>query len=102
MNVVYLFLVCLISTYKLNGKNKKEILTTNNLDQIYQTKLQKEFLATSDFTCVFRCTSEINEKSIINKYREINSFSEKQTDLIKKIDQQYYCSSVKPLYTIKL
>ena len=42
MNVVYLILLSLISTYKLNSKHKKEILTTNNLDQVYQTKLQKE------------------------------------------------------------
>ncbi len=103
MNVVYLLLLTIISTYKLNTKYKKEILTTNNLDQVYQTNLQKELIALSDYSCIYRCTSQVNEKSIIKKYKEvINDFSEKQYDIIKKIDQQYYCSSVKPLYIVKL
>ncbi len=105
MNVVYFLLLTYMFTYKIKNKNKhkKEILTLNNLDQIYQTHVQEEILASSNINCVFRCTSELSDNSILKKLKEVtNRLNEKQYDLIKRVDQQYYCSSVKPLYLVKL
>jgi hypothetical protein len=92
---------------------KKEILTPNNLEDIYQTNIQKEFvnyfnlsmikLATSDFKCQFRCNSNIKEKLIQDKYKEHDcSFEEKSINLIHNIDLKYYCTDIKHLYFVKL
>jgi hypothetical protein len=101
LSILISLLFIKIITYKFS--NKKEILIRNNIDQVYQTKIQEEFLSSSDLSCVFRCTSPINKKEIENKYKEtINNFSEKEYNIIQTLDQQYYCTSIKPLYVVKL
>ena len=32
----------------------------------------------------------------------MNDFVEKPYNIVEKIDQSYYCSSIKPLYIVKL
>lgn len=47
--------------------------------------------------------SEIDEKLIENKYKEMMSdLNEKKFNMIGSADTKYYCSNIKPLYIVKL
>ena len=60
-------------------------------------------VASSDLECVFRCTSDIDEKLIENKYKETMSDMEQRNfGIIGSADTKYYCSNIKPLYIVKL
>jgi hypothetical protein len=82
---------------------RKEILTPNNLDQVYQTEIQKEILASSDYTCAFRCTSNVSESVVKRKLKEVAAIPEENIKSnIQSINHGYYCTNTKPLYIVKL
>ena len=65
-------------------------------------KINKQ-LAASNLECVFRCTSDVDEKLIESKYKEtMNDLSEKNFNIIGSADIKYYCTNIKPLYIVKL
>jgi hypothetical protein len=102
MKEILIFAILAISNC-LKNLGKKEILTPNNLDQVYQTNMQKEMIATSDYSCIFRCTSKVSEELINRKINEVVSSNTPDSySAVQKLDQQYYCTSIKPLYIVKL
>ena len=60
-------------------------------------------VASSNLECVFRCTSDIDEKLIENKYKEtMSDIEERNFNIIGSADTKYYCTNIKPLYIVKL
>jgi hypothetical protein len=98
----------LSSENKFNSKNKiktelktKELVGNSSSDD---NDVQQEYLAFSDYRCIFRCKSDQESiASLKQKYLDLlNNKEEVTLNDISSADVDYYCSSIKPLYVIKL
>ncbi len=93
---------------KFNSKNKlktesktKELIGNSSSDD---NDVQQEYIAFSDYRCVFRCKSDQESLAgLKQKYLDLlNNKDEVTLNDISSADVDYYCSSIKPLYVIKL
>lgn len=94
------------STFKSKNQVKtelksKELIANSSTDD---NDVQQEYVAFSDYRCIFRCKSD--QESLANlkqKYLDLlNNKEEVTMNDISLADVDYYCSSIKPLYVIKL
>lgn len=77
---------------------------TQSLNQNQIQSVQSEYLAFSDYKCVFKC--EAAEDSIKNLKDQYLSLLDNKSDIslsdITKIDLDFYCLNIKPKYVVKL